>query len=134
VNRLEPIAPDAVSQPFWDATREDRLLVQWCTDCEHPIFFPREVCPRCLGSALEWRPSAGTGRVYAASVQHRPAWPSLKDDVPYVVALVDLDDGIRMMTNVVDCEPDAVVPDLEVEVCWEPLSDGRKLPLFRPRT
>jgi uncharacterized OB-fold protein len=130
-SRIEPPETE-VSRPFWDATRDRRLLVQWCTACDAPIFFPREVCPRCLGTGLEWRPSAGTGTVYAASVQHRPATPHMADRVPYVVVLVDLDDGIRLMSNVVGCEPGDVVPGLRVTVAWEQLSDGRNLPIFTP--
>lgn len=129
--RMEPPVTDT-TQAFWDATREERLLVQWCTACEAPIFYPREVCPTCLGTALEWRPSAGDATVYAVSVQHRPAMPMLADRVPYVVALVDLDEGIRMMTNVVDCDPEDVHVGQRVSVRWEELSDGRRLPVFAP--
>lgn len=129
--RLEPPVTE-VSQPFWDATREQRLLVQWCTACEQGVFFPREVCPACLGAALEWRPAAGTGEVYAVSVQHRPALPMFADRVPYAVALVELDEGIRMMTNIVGIDAEAVTIGQRVTVCWEPLSDGRHLPLFQP--
>lgn len=130
--RLEPpVTP--VSQPFWEATRDRRLLVQWCTDCDRPIFYPREVCPSCLGTDLEWRPSAGTGTVYAVSVQHRPANPTMADRVPYVVALIDLDDGIRLLSNVVGCDPGEVAIGQPVEVTWELLSDGRHLPQFQPR-
>lgn len=129
--RIEPPVTE-VTEPFWDATRDERLLVQWCTACEVAIFYPREVCPSCLGTSLEWRESGGQATVYAVSVQHRPAQPGLADRVPYAVALVDLDDGIRMMTNVVGCDADDVRVDQRVAVCWEPLSDGRNLPLFTP--
>jgi uncharacterized OB-fold protein len=129
--RIEPPA-DEVSEPFWEATRDGRLLVQWCLDCDGPVFFPRAVCPRCLGTALEWRPSHGTGTVYAATVEHRPQNPMMADRAPYVVALVDVDDGWRMLTGVVGCDPDEVVVGMRVTVTWEALSDGRRLPLFTP--
>src|SRR5690349_13535823 len=91
--RLEPPTTD-LTDPFWDATRENRYLVQWCTACDEPIFFPREVCPSCLSAdSLKWRESNGTGTVYAVSVQHRPANPTMADRVPYVVALVEIDAG-----------------------------------------
>jgi uncharacterized OB-fold protein len=130
-SRIEPPSSE-LTAPFWEATRDRTLLVQWCRSCEEPIFYPREVCPRCLGTDLEWRSSSGAGVIYAASVQHRPATPVMSDRVPYVVALVDLDDGIRLMSNLVDCDPADAVPGTSVEVCWEPLSDGRNLPQFRP--
>jgi uncharacterized OB-fold protein len=133
--RLEPTASEA-TDVFWEATREQRYLVQWCTSCSTPVFYPREVCPSCLTSdGLEWKPSNGTGVVYAVSVQYRPGNPTMSDQVPYVVALIELDAGadaatIRVMSNVVNCEPGRVRVGDHVNLVWEPLSDGRRLPLF----
>lgn len=129
--RFEPPVSE-VARPFWDATRERRLVLQWCRTCEQPVHYPREVCPRCLGTELEYRPASGRGEVYAFSVMHRPGNPLMADRVPYVVALVDLEEGARMMSNVVGCEPDAVRVGQPVRVTWEPLSDGRALPQFEP--
>lgn len=129
--RLVP-PPSDLTAPFWDATRGRELLVQWCIRCQRPLFYPRAVCPSCLGDQLEWRPSTGSGTVYAVTVEHRPQYPGMQDRAPYAVALVDLDDGIRMMTNVVGCEPDDVAPGMAVQVTWEALPDGRNLPLFEP--
>jgi uncharacterized OB-fold protein len=128
---FEPPASE-LTRPFWDATREHRLLVQWCAACEEPIWFPREVCVHCLGNALVWRESRGSGSVYAFLVEHRPNMPGVFGDAPYVVALVELDEGVRLMTNVVGCAPDAVAVGMAVRVTWEPLSDGRNLPQFEP--
>ena len=135
--RFEPKATD-ISDPFWDATREQRYLVQWCSACATPIFYPREVCPRCLSAtSLEWRESNGKGTVYALSVQHRPANPTMADRVPYVVALVEVDAGdggqtVRVMSNVVNCDPSSVNVGDSVRLTWEALSDGRNLPLYEP--
>jgi uncharacterized protein len=120
----------AVSQPFWDATRDHRYLLQWCVDCERAVHFPRSFCPHCSGSALEWRPATGRGTVYSYTVDHRP--PRAFGVEPYVVALVDLDEGVRVMTNIVGTPPGAVRVGLPVELTWEPLADGRNLPLFQP--
>ena len=128
---FEPPASD-LTQPFWDATREHRLVVQWCTSCDEPVWFPREVCLRCLGNTLEWRAASGAGSVYAFLVEHRPNLPDVFGDAPYVVALVELEEGVRMMTNVVGCAPGDVVVGMPVRVTWEPLSDGRNLPQFEP--
>jgi uncharacterized OB-fold protein len=132
--RLEPPVGE-VSEPFWDATRREELLLQWCTSCEQPIFYPREVCPRCLGTALEWRRASGEGEVYAVSVQHRPPvnLPAFEDG-PYAVAVVELAEGVRLLSNVVGCRPDDVTVGMPVTVTWEPLTDGRNLPLFQPRS
>jgi len=127
--RIEPpVTP--TSQPFWDATRERSFLLQWCRECGQAIFFPREVCPRCLGSRLEWRPSAGTGAVYTFTVEYNPQNPNLTP--PYTIALIDLDEGVRMMSNVVGCPPEEVRVGMRVKVTWETLSDGRNLPQFEP--
>jgi uncharacterized protein len=135
--RLEPKATE-ISDPFWDATRDQRYLVQWCGGCATPIFYPREVCPRCLSAdSLEWRESNGRGTVYALSVQHRPANPTMADRVPYVVALVEVDAGdgsktVRVMSNVVNCDSSSVNVGDAVRLTWEALSDGRNLPVFEP--
>jgi len=129
--RFEPPSSRA-GRPFWEASREQRLVLQWCRACDEPIHYPRDACPRCLGDDLEFRPSAGTGEVYAASTMPKPGNPLMAGREPYVVALVALDDGVRLMTNLVDVDPDDVRIGQRVEVTWEPLSDGRHLPQFRP--
>jgi hypothetical protein len=128
---IEP-SSTPLTEPFWDATRDHRLLVQWCLTCDQVVFYPRDVCPACLGGELEWRDAAGTATVAAVSVQHR-AGPGRDDvDGPYAVALVDLPEGARLMTNIVGCDPDDVAVGQAVQVHWHPLSDGRNLPLFEP--
>ena len=133
--RFEPPV-GAESGPFWDATREGRLLVQWCTACDRGVFYPRAFCPHCAArrSTLEWRTASGRASVYAAVVEHKPeaALVAFSGGEPYCVALVDLEEGVRMMTNVVGCPPGEVGSGMAVTVTWEPLSDGRQLPLFRP--
>ena len=122
----------SVSTPFWDGTRARQLLVQWCLTCDRAVFFPRAVCPGCLGTDLEWRASAGTGRVYAVTVEHRPQDRGGASRAPYAIALVDVDEGWRMLTNIVGCDPSDVTVGMPVAVTWEPLPDGRHLPLFAP--
>ncbi len=133
--RFEP--PVGVeSAAFWEATRESRLLVQWCTSCNRGVFYPRVFCPHCTAGqdALEWRTASGRATVYAAVVEHRPetAGANFSAGKPYCVALVDLEEGVRVLTNVVGCPPDEVRCGMPVTVTWEPLSDGRRLPLFEP--
>jgi uncharacterized protein len=136
-----PVQPE--SGPFWEATRERNLLVQWCTACDRGVFYPRVFCPHCGAGnggaggsgALEWRRASGHGTVFSAVVEHRPeaAGAAFSGGQPYCVALVDLEEGVRMLTNVVGCPPEDVRCGLAVSVTWEPLSDGRQLPLFEPR-
>lgn len=129
--RFEPQAGEA-STPYWEGTRSQQLVLQWCLDCEQPVHYPRVACPRCLGDRFEFRPASGDATVHAVVVEHRPPSP-FGDDAPYAVALVDLDEGVRMITNVIGCDPHVVTVGMPLRVTWEPLSDGRHLPLFEPR-
>jgi uncharacterized OB-fold protein len=127
-----PVGPD--SGPFWDATRDSKFLLQWCTACERAVFYPRAFCPHCADGAggLEWREASGRGTVYAAGVEHRPeaAGAAFSGGQPFCVALIELDEGVRLVSNVVGCPPDEVRCGMTVVLTWEPLSDGRQLPLF----
>jgi uncharacterized OB-fold protein len=132
-----PVGPD--SAPFWEATRKGRLLVQWCTACDRGIFYPRAFCPLCgattaVGEGITWRTASGRATVYSYTVEQNPAatGATFSGGEPYVVALVELEEGVRMLTNVVGCPPDQVTVGLAVTLTWEPLSDGRQLPLFTP--
>ena len=131
IARREPSMSDE-ALPFWDATRQQRFVLPWCTECDAAIWYPRATCPRCLGDTVEWRDDDGGGTVYAASVHSKPGPGREADDGPYVVVLVDLDAGVRMMSNVVGCPPDDVHAGMRVALAWEGLSDGRHLPVFRP--
>lgn len=131
--RVEP-AVAAGAEPFWDATRRQQLVLPWCTSCQRPFWYPRPACPRCLGSDIEWRAASGRGEVYAVTVVHRAQNPLMADRAPYPVVLVDLEEGVRMMSNVVGVEPARVQVGMPVQLTWEELSDGRNLPLFEPGT
>lgn len=130
--RFEPPA-SAVAAPFWDATRERRLVIQRCAACQRAVWFPRWICPHCGDDRLEWTPDDGHATVYAVSVQYRAAHPGLADRVPYAVALVDLDAGVRMMTNIVTDDPESITVGQRVRPSWEPLSDGRHLLVYEPQ-
>jgi uncharacterized protein len=121
-----------VGAPFWEATRREELVIPWCRTCEAPFWYPRESCPRCLGDEIEWRAAGGAAEVHAVSVQHRPGPGRSSDDGPYAVVIVDLAEGVRMMSNVVGCEPDDVEVGMALRVAWRPLPDGRNLPQFTP--
>ena len=134
MSRIEPpLTP--LNEPFWNATREQRLIAQRCDACAAFIWYPRDFCPSCLGSDLTWTELAGTGTIHTFNVMRKPGNPMMADEVPYVVALVDLDEGIRMTTNIVGAAPEAVRCDQPVVVDWSvALDDGRRLPMFAPTT
>ncbi len=129
--RMEPpVSP--VAEPFWAATRERRLVVQWCLDCDRPVFYPRDNCPLCLGTSLEWRDCTGEGSLYSFTVNHLSSNPT-GGEGPFPVAIVELAEGFRMMSNVVNCPLEELRVDMALSVAWEELSDGRNYPVFEPR-
>jgi uncharacterized protein len=126
-----PIAPpDAVTAPWWDATRERRLLVQRCAACGYRQHYPRNLCTSCGALGPTFVEASGLGTVYSYTVVNRAPDPAFTP--PYVVALVRLEEGPVLLTNLVGCEPAAVRCDMPVAVAWEDLPDGRKLPMFTP--
>jgi uncharacterized protein len=133
MTRIEPPVTD-LSAPFWESTKDRSLTAQHCRDCQRWVWYPRSFCPGCLGSAgLEWAEVGGIGRIYACNVMRKPGNPMMGDDVPYVIALVDLDEGYRMSTNIVGVPPEDVACGQRVVVDWShELSDGRRLPMFTP--
>ena len=123
--------PTALSRPHWDGCREGRLRVQRCDDCGAHVFIPQPLCSACQSSALTWVDASGRGTLYSYTVVHRPPRPEF--DVPYVVALVELEEGWHMLSNLVDCPLEAIAVGMPVEVSFRPASDEITLPCFRPR-
>jgi uncharacterized OB-fold protein len=120
------------AQPYWDACKEHRLVLPKCRSCGEIYFFPREFCPHCLSGGIEWIEASGKGKIHTYSIVGRPASPSFSDDVPYAVAIIELDEGPRMMSNVCDIAPDEICVDMPVEVVFEDVSESVSLPKFRP--
>jgi uncharacterized protein len=128
MNRPQPpVTPDTAD--WWEATRSRRLCVQRCGSCGRDQLYPRSVCTSCHGQDLALVEAAGTGTVLSFSVVHRSPDPECFPP-PYVVALVRLDEGPVLTTNLVDVPDDALACDLPVRVVWDSLDDGRHLPLF----
>ena len=126
---LPIVDPDTA--PYWQAAKEHRLLVKRCLDCGKAHFYPRELCPHCHSDAVEWIDAKGTGSVYSYTIARRPAGPAFQPDAPYVVAIVELDEGARMMTNIVGCPPENVRIGQRVVVAYEDVTDEISLPKFR---
>jgi hypothetical protein len=118
---------DPTTQPFWAAAREHRLLVQRCEACGHHQFYPRPFCLVCNAKDLAWIEARGTGTVYSLSTVHVP--PSPEFSVPYAVAIVELDEGPKLMTNIVNGE--CRIGD-RVRVAWRPGRDTPPLYMFEP--
>ena len=126
--------PDPITRPFWDSVKAHAMQLQRCSACGTWVFYPRALCPSCLGATLEWRPVSGRGVVHAFTIPHRHPSPTFQPDLPYVVALVELEEGARMMTNLVDVPPDPahVRVGLPVEVVYDDVTSEFTLPRFRP--
>ena len=119
------------ARPFWAATAAGELRVPWCTSCDQPVLYPRDFCPACHAPVDEWRTLSGAGTVYSFGVEHRKV-PGCDLEPPYVVALVELREGGRLVTNVLD-PPEAVAVGTEVQVEFQEIDDGRHVPRFRVR-
>lgn len=113
-----PVAT-AETAAFWEGCRQGELRYQHCLGCGRAQFYPRVLCAACGGARLEWRRSRGTGTVHAVTVVYRPPAPAFKADVPYAIALVDLDEGFRMMANVIGGDAEAVAIGDRVTLTFE---------------
>lgn len=127
-----PVAT-AWTMPFWEGTRNGKLLYQKCGDCGTNVFIPRIACSRCFSENLEWVESSGRGTVFSFTVVENNAPSAFIADMPFVIAIVKLEEkGVQMLTNIVECDPYEVRCDMPVEVVFEKLSDEFTLPKFRP--
>ncbi|WP_205520773.1 Zn-ribbon domain-containing OB-fold protein [Propylenella binzhouense] len=113
------------TEPFWKAAAEGRFLIKRCTDCGKPHWYPRAVCPFCMSAATVWEEASGRGTIYSYSVARRAP-------EPYAVAYVTLEEGPTMLTNVVDCDLDALAFGQAVVVTFKPSDGGYPVPMFRP--
>lgn len=124
--------PTDLTRPYWDAAREGRLVVQECRDCGRIRHPPLPACPDCHGTDLGWRETSGRGTVYTYTVVRHPTHVALADAIPYVVALVELAEGPRLVTALTGCPPEAVTVGMPVRVLFRPITTEITLPLFEP--
>jgi len=124
--------PSAVSQPFWDGTKAHELRLQRCKDCGERVFYPRSMCPFCLSEHLEWITASGRAKVHSYTVVRRAMNPAFREDVPYVLAIVELDEGPKMTTNVVGCSPEEVRVDMPVLATYDDVTPDVTLLKFEP--
>ena len=123
-------APNGDSRPFWDAAREGRLLIRRCLSCETAHFMPRNLCPHCWSDRLAWVESGGGGRVAAFSIVHRAPTAAFARIAPYVVALIELDEGPRLFSNILGRRSREVATGSRVTVVFEERAGGIRVPQF----
>ena len=124
--------PSAVSMPFWQAAKRHELQIQRCGSCGAYVFYPREVCAECLSSDLTWVKVSGKGTVYSYTIAQAPTHPAFAEDVPYIVAIVELAEGPHITTNITNCKPDAVRIGMPVMAMFDDVTPDLTLVKFRP--
>ena len=123
---------NADTKPFWDACRNHELRFQKCTECGHVRWPPSILCPLCYSNKTEWIRACGKGKVFSFVVYHKAFHPGFEADLPYVVAIVQLQEGPQFLTNIVGCDPSAVRCEMPEDVVWEDITEEFSLPKFRP--
>ena len=124
-------AVDDVSKPYWEAAARGELLIQECPACGNRQFYPRALCTACAATP-EWLTTSGRGSVYTYTVIRQNWSEPFRSMLPYIVAMVELEEGPRLMSNITDCAPEDISVGMPVEVWFEPVEDGLAIPLFRP--
>ncbi len=124
--------PRPETAAWWQSCRQHKLMIQRCSGCGAFQFYPRIVCSSCMSSQVEWVRSAGRGKVLTFTVCRLPVAEAYAADVPYVVALIRLDEGPTMMSNIVECDVESVAIGMPVEVVFENWSEEISVPQFRP--
>jgi uncharacterized OB-fold protein len=127
--------PDLETQPYWDAARDRRLLIKHCNACGQDFFYPRTHCPNCWSADTEWKEANGRGRVYTFTIVYQNDLPPFNERVPYVVAIVELEEGVRMTSNIEGVAPEDVRCDMPVQVAFREEGgddDTISLPVFQP--
>ena len=133
-NYLKPLpVVDIQSEPFWSACKEERLVIQKCNVCGTHRFPAMHYCANCQSDSYDWVEASGKGKVFSWIIVNHPVPADVwGDDVPYAVGLIELDEGPRMVSNIVECDHDDIFGDMPVEVTFEAAGEHFKLPKFKP--
>jgi hypothetical protein len=129
---MKPVpSPNDANRPFWAGCAEGVLRMQRCAACGRHLAPTRAACP-CGGMALSWVDTSGRGKVFSYTVVHRAPDPAFKADLPYVIAIVEFDEGGRLMSNIIGCKPDAVKIGMQVQAVFETVGEGIGVAKFKP--
>lgn len=124
------ISPE--TEEFWAATAKGKLLLRHCNRCDNIIWYPRYLCPICSSFDTSWSEASGSGIVYSFTVVHRSTADGFREATPYIIAYVELTEGPRVMTNIVDCESDIVKIGMPVQIVFHDTGKGSALYRFKP--
>ena len=123
--------PESFIDFFNEQCHKGEFMLPYCLHCQKAFFYPRQHCPFCLEEGWQWRPASGRGRLYSYTIVRVSALDEFREAVPYVYALIDLEEGVRLASNVVDCPEELLHPDMPVKLAWV-TRRGRRLPVFTP--
>ncbi|MCA9844281.1 MAG: Zn-ribbon domain-containing OB-fold protein [Dehalococcoidia bacterium] len=125
--------PTPETAPYWEGAKAHELRLQHCNDCDKPFFYPRIFCPICLGDNVEWKAMSGKGTLLTYVLSARPA-PGFEEELPYAIAIVKLDEGPHLMSNIVETEitPENLPAGMALEVVFDDVNETISLPKFRP--
>jgi len=129
--RFDIPTPDLETQPFWDGCREGRFLVRHCNTCDEDHFYPRPFCPTCWSDDVSWKEASGRATLYTYSIVHQNDLPPFNERVPYVAAVVDLEEGPRVMTNIEGVAHEHLRVGMPLVVDFKPLNDEITIAIFR---
>lgn len=126
--------PSPETVRFWQGCKAHELWIPYCRGCSQFYFYPRDFCPRCFSRDIEWRQASGRGLIYTFGIHYRAWHPGWAQEVPYVSAIVELEEGARLYTNIVGVEPspESIRCGMPVEVVWDDVTEEITLPKFRP--
>jgi uncharacterized protein len=119
------------TKEYWDATKRHELVMRRCRSCNEFYFYPRDFCPTCFSFDVEWKKVTGRGKLYSYTICHRPL-EGFEEDGPYNIALVELEEGVRMMSTVVDCPQEDLKIGMALEVVFDDVTPEVTLPKFKP--
>jgi len=128
--RLLP-SPTNVTQPYWAAAKQGRLVIQRCRHCQHYQFYPRSFCMHCMGESLEWVDTLGRGSIYTFTINRRGSNAFMAERTPYAVAIVELTEGVRLMANIINSPLEDIAIGKPVQVVFETTGDDIALPQFQ---
>ena len=120
------------TQPYWDALKEEIVKIQYCESCGTHIFYPRSHCPSCLSPKLDWREISGKGTLHTFTVTSQPTAPHFADEVPQLLAMVDLDVGVRMTSTLKNVEPSEIKVGMSLKPYFDHMKEGITLLRFQP--
>lgn len=120
------------TKPFWEAARRGEFLIQRCDDCKEHQWYPRGFCSHCWSTNIRYVRASGKGTLWTYTITYQNRSPGFSEEVPYVLALVELEEGVKVFTNIIQCNPRDVRIGMPVEVAFVPATPQVQVPMFKP--